>query len=68
MKTGSKMIIIIGCIAIVMGSSLLLYGELSPDIFLILGGILVIIIGVSNNKGYSKNSYIAIFSVTALGD
>ncbi|SCG86855.1 LPXTG cell wall anchor domain-containing protein [Methanobacterium congolense] len=67
MKTGSMMIII-GCISIVMGlPSFLLYGELSPDIFLILGGILLIIIGVFRNKGYfNKNYYMAIFSVIAL--
>lgn len=67
MKTGSK-IITIGCIAIVMGlPSFLLYGELLISIFLILGGILSIIIGVFNNKGYYNNfSYAAIFSVIAL--
>ncbi|HOI72344.1 MAG TPA: hypothetical protein PLC38_08700 [Methanobacterium sp.] len=46
MKTGSK-IIMIGCIFIVIGlPSLLLYGEMFLDIFLILTGIFWIIIGV----------------------
>ena len=67
MKTGSKLIII-GCISIIMGLlGFLLYDELSPDLFLILVGILLIIIGVFNNKGYYNNlSYMAIFSVIAL--
>ncbi|SCG86856.1 DUF5518 domain-containing protein [Methanobacterium congolense] len=64
----SKIIIIFGCIGIVMGlPSFLLYGELSPDIFLILGGIILILMGVYNNKGYfNKNYYMANFSVIAL--
>lgn len=67
MKTGSKLIIF-GCIAIVMGLPLfLLYGELLPDIFVMLGGMFLIIIGVFRNKGYyNKNYYMAIFSVIAL--
>lgn len=68
MKTGSK-VIIIGCIVLIMGLPLfLLYGELSPNIFAILVGILLIIIGVYMNKGYcNKNCFMAIFSVCIMG-
>ncbi|MEL7670632.1 hypothetical protein [Methanobacterium sp.] len=67
MKTGSK-IITIGCILIVAGLPLfLLSGDLLPNIFAILLGILWIITGVFKNKGYyNKNCYMAIFSVIAL--
>ena len=68
MKTGSIIISIIGCIFIFQGLiSFLLYGHFSPDLFLILGGIFWIILGVYTNKGYyNKNSYMAVFSVIAL--
>ena len=67
MKTSSIMIIIFGCILIVIGWPFFLYGELLPDIFAILVGILLIIVGVFRNKGYfNKNYYMAIFTVIAL--
>lgn len=64
MKTGSKLSII-GFICIIIGI-LPLYGVL-PDVFLILAGILLIIMGIFRNKGYfNKNYFIAIFSVITL--
>lgn len=67
MKTDSIMIILFGCIVIVIGWPLFLYGELLPYIFGLLAGILLIIVGVFRNKGYfNKNYYIAVFSVIAL--
>jgi len=68
MKINSKIIIILGCVWIVIGlPGFLIYGGLLPDIFIMLGGILWIIIGVFRNKGYfNKNYYMAVFSVIAL--
>lgn len=63
MKFGS-LISIIGFICIIMG--LVPYG-VSPNLFLLLTGILCIITGVFRNKGYfNKNYFMAIFSVIAL--
>lgn len=67
MKTGSKIMVIVGCIGIIMGlSGFLFYGELLLGIIM-LEGILSILIGVYNNKGYfNKKFYMANFSVLAL--
>jgi hypothetical protein len=67
MKTGSKIMIILGFIEIIIGlSGFLVYGELLIGIFTLVG-ILGIIIGVYNNKGYfNRKCYMANFSVLAL--
>jgi len=67
MKKGS-IISIIGGIVIIFGLlPLFLYGDLLPNIFVTLLGIILIFMGVFNNKGYyNKNYYIANFCLIAL--
>nr|WP_319374799.1 hypothetical protein [uncultured Methanobacterium sp.] len=67
MKKVSIILIIMGCILAVIESIRVLYGALLPTVFNILAGILLIIIGVSHNKGYpTKNYFKACFCIIAL--
>lgn len=66
MKTGSKLIII-GCIAIIMGLPSFYFGELLPYITPVIAGILLIIHGIFKNRGYhNKNFYMLNFSVITI--
>lgn len=66
MKKGSIMITV-GCIVVFLYLFPVLYGELLPNLFGMLAGLLLIIVGVFTNKCYhDKNYFMAIFSVIAL--
>ena len=68
MKTGSIIMIIMGCICVVIGLlPLFLHVNLISNWFFMLGGIILIIFGVFYDKGYyNKNFFRAMFSVIAL--
>ena len=67
MKTGSKIMIIIGFIGIIIGLlGVLVYFKLLIGIYMLVG-ILGILMGVYNDKGYfNRKFYMANFSILAL--
>lgn len=63
MKKGPMITIILGCICIFTQLLPVLHGELLPNTFILWSGIMLIIIGVYNNRGYhNKNYFMAMFS------
>ena len=57
MKNGPMIMIIVGFFAIFWQLLPVLHGELMPNVFILWGGILLIIIGLYINKGYPDKNY-----------
>ncbi|MCK9150471.1 hypothetical protein [Methanobacterium alcaliphilum] len=66
MKKGS-ITIILGCICVFTQLLPVLHGDLVVSTFILVGGIMWIVVGVYQNKGYhNKNYFVAMFSIIAL--